>query len=290
MRILVTGANGQVGTCLEKLLSASHDILAVDKEQLDITDPLQVKGIFNQFQPEVVVNAAAYTAVDKAEDEESMAYAVNRDAVELLAKATEERGAMLIHISTDYVFDGQKSGLYAEDDMVCPCSVYGESKLAGELVTANFCQKHIIIRTAWVFSEYGNNFVKTMLRLARERDSFGVVADQFGGPTYAGDIAALIGKIIEKYRSGQIQKFGLFHYSGLPHVSWYEFATTIFAKAETLGALEQIPSLTPLTTADYPTRARRPNNSKLDTSKTVRLLEESESDWQSALDNIIPIL
>ena len=290
MRILVTGSNGQVGTCLKELLSASHEILAVDKEQLDITDPLQVKDTFNQFQPEVVVNAAAYTAVDKAEDEKDIAYSVNRDAVELLAKAAEKHDAMLIHISTDYVFDGQKAGLYVEDDMVCPHSVYGESKLAGELVASNFCRKHIIIRTAWVFSEYGNNFVKTMLRLARERDSLGVVADQLGGPTYAGDIACLIVKIIEKYCLGNIPELGLYHYSGLPHVSWYEFAAAIFAKAEKLGGLKQMPSVTPLTTADYPTKAKRPNNSRLDTSKITRLLGEPASDWQAALDKIIPIL
>lgn len=284
MKVLITGSHGQVGTCLvNQLANTAHDVLAMDRDTLDITDSKQVLEIVSDFHPDVIINAAAHTAVDKAESERELSFAINRDGPQNLAQAAQVVNAAMLHISTDYVFAGNKDGIYVESDDTDPQGVYGESKLAGELAVISACEKHIILRTAWVFGESGNNFVKTMLRLAQTRDSLGVVGDQFGGPTYAGDIAAALitmsAAIVEQGNTD----FGVYHFSGLPHVSWAQFAQTIFDKAAEQSVLVGKPVINAITTADYPTPAKRPANSRLNTQKITQTFGIAASDWQAAL-------
>ena len=288
MKILVTGSNGQVGSCLARQLSQMSEIefLAVNREQLDITDGAAVTNLVNYFKPDVIINAAAYTEVDKAEQEVDLAYSINRDGPLLLAQAADAIGASMLHISTDYVFEGNKLGEYAETDATNPQGVYGASKLAGEMAVAQACDKHIILRTAWVFGENGNNFVKTMLRLGATCDALNIVGDQFGGPTYAGDIAEALIQIAKRIEQDNSIEFGIFHFSGLPHVSWYEFAKTIFDTAVDQGLSNKKPSLTSITTEQYPTPAKRPSNSRLSTDKINKAFSIEASDWKVALKNI----
>ena len=277
MRILITGKNGQVGKCLVDLLEAQTDItfLALNREELDITDAIQVSKIVSEFEPDIIINAAAYTAVDKAEQERQLANAINRDGPSNLALAAQKINAAIIHISTDYVFDGDSVDSYTESDVTAPQGEYGRSKLAGEQAVAHACPKHIILRTAWVFGEHGNNFVKTMLRLAKTRESLGVVADQFGGPTYAGDIANAIVTIAKQIVDGN-QAYGTYHYSGFPHVNWHAFAEKIFEIALDKGVLVQPIKVNPITTLDYPTPAKRPANSRLILKNQKCILNRSE--------------
>jgi dTDP-4-dehydrorhamnose reductase len=290
MRILVTGCNGQVGFLLKKMLINKCELLALTRQELDITNETLVNETINDFKPNVVINAAAYTAVDKAESEEELAFAINSDGPKYLAKSANRVNASLIHISTDYVFEGNKLGQYLETDKVNPQGVYGKSKLAGEVSVSKYCSKHIILRTAWVFGEHGNNFIKTMLRLGKERNALSIVNDQFGAPTYAGDIAKAIIEIVNKIESCEPVKWGVYHYSGTPHVSWYEFAENIFAKAEQKKILENIPKLSAITTREFPTQANRPENSKLNCSAIESEFVVVPSDWKAELDNIINYL
>ena len=287
MKVLITGKNGQVGSCLVSQLSNMTEInfLALSREELDITNAEQVSKIVNEYKPSVIINAAAYTAVDKAESEVELANAINNLGPKNLAKAAAQVNAAIIHISTDYVFAGNKDGLYTETDEVNPQGVYGQTKLAGEESVAQECDAHIILRTAWVFSEFGNNFVKTMLRLAQTRDTLGVVGDQFGGPTYAGDIAKAIVSIAQQLQQGST-KFGVYNYSGYPHVSWQEFASEIFEKALAKNLIQSPITVNSILTADYPTPAKRPANSKLDCSKITTDFSIQPSDWKAALNNI----
>jgi dTDP-4-dehydrorhamnose reductase len=287
MKVLITGKNGQVGNCLVSQLSNMTEInfLALSREELDITNAEQVSKIVNEYKPSVIINAAAYTAVDKAEAEVELANAINNLGPKNLAKAAAQVNAAIIHISTDYVFAGNKNGLYTETDEVNPQGVYGQTKLAGEQSVAQECDAHIILRTAWVFSEFGNNFVKTMLRLAQTRDTLGVVGDQFGGPTYAGDIAKAIISIAQQLQQGCI-KFGVYNYSGYPHVSWQEFASEIFEKALAKNLIQSPITVNSILTADYPTPAKRPANSKLDCSKITTDFSIQPSDWKAALNTI----
>lgn len=292
MKILITGCNGQVGSCLVKLLNQMPEIefRAVDREQLDITDCEAVNKLVNEFKPNAIINAAAYTAVDKAEQEVELSYAINLDGPRFLAQAANSVGATILHISTDYVFAGDKDGEYVETDNVAPQGVYGQSKLDGELAVAAACSRHIILRTAWVFCETGNNFVKTMLRLAQTRDELGVVADQVGGPTYAGDIAHALIVIAKALHAGNIH-YGVYHFAGMPHVSWHQFASEIFIKANEqnvlrIGSNKQM-HLNAITSDQYLTPAKRPANSKLDYRKIEQTFGIKPSDWQTALNNLI---
>ncbi|WP_181318122.1 dTDP-4-dehydrorhamnose reductase [Photobacterium kishitanii] len=293
VKVLITGSSGQVGSCLVKQLQSCPEIelLAVERNKLDITSEQDVIKTVNDFLPTIIINAAAHTAVDKAEDEVELSYAINRDGPKYLAQAAEKVGAAILHISTDYVFSGDKQGLYSESDSVSPQGVYGESKLAGEEAVINACPRHIILRTAWVFGEDGNNFVKTMLRLAKQRDSLGIVADQFGGPTYAGDIAAALIKIAKTITDSKntfnIGDYGIYHFSGLPHVSWFNFAQVIYDKAVTQGVLIKSPDIKGIKTEDYPTPAKRPANSTLNTNKITTVFNIPASNWQSALDHLV---
>lgn len=292
MKVLITGSNGQVGSCLVKQLQScpNTEVLSVDRNELDITSQSSVIKTVNEFKPNIIINAAAHTAVDKAETEVDLSYAINRDGPLYLAQAAENIGAALLHISTDYVFSGEKDGFYSETDTVNPQGVYGESKLAGENAVLKVCSKTIILRTAWVFGEDGNNFVKTMIRLAQQRDELGIVADQFGGPTYAGDIAAALitiaKDITEQGENFDSEKYGIYHFSGLPHTSWCGFAQTIFDKAVEQNVLKKSPLVKEINTEAYPTPARRPANSKLDTQKITKIFNVQASDWQRALNKL----
>ncbi|MEZ9480623.1 dTDP-4-dehydrorhamnose reductase [Vibrio splendidus] len=288
MRVLITGCHGQVGSSLTEQL-ANHkntEVLALDREHLDITNQDEVYSAVSEFQPMIIINAAAHTAVDKAEDEVDLSYAINRDGPKYLAQAAQSVGAAMLHISTDYVFEGNKADEYVETDATNPQGVYGESKLAGEIAVAQACEKHVILRTAWVFGENGNNFVKTMLRLGENRDSLSIVGDQFGGPTYAGDIASALITIAKRISQGDTVEFGVYHYSGLPHVSWFDFADVIFDVAVEQSVLVKKPNLTSITTDQYPTPAKRPSNSRLSTEKITLGFSVEASDWKAALKNI----
>lgn len=289
MKILVTGSNGQVGTALTGLLNVRDDVelLAVDRNELDITNQTAVNKLVLSFEPDFIINAAAHTAVDKAEEEVELSYSINEQGPKYLAQAANRINATILHISTDYVFAGDKEGTYSEENETNPQGVYGASKLAGEIAVTKANTKHIILRTAWVFGEHGNNFVKTMLRLAKDRDALSIVGDQFGGPTYAGDIANSLIAIVDSIADNRADiPFGIYNYSGLPYVSWFEFAVSIFNSAIERGLIKQTPSLTSITTEQYPTRAKRPANSKLELSKIKKSFAIDASDWQKALTNI----
>lgn len=281
MKILLTGANGQLGRCFQDRLPTEWEILATDTAELDITDLARVEEIVKDFQPDAIVNAAAYTAVDKAESEPELAEKINVTGPEHLAVVANKQGIRLVHVSTDYVFDGNANEPYHEDSATNPLSVYGKTKLAGEQAVTQAAPEAIVVRTAWVFSEYGNNFVKTMLRLAKERDTLSVVNDQRGCPTYAGDLAQAIISLLEKNAEG-----GIYHYCGDEEVSWYEFAKAIFSVAEQKAVLNKTPALTPITTAQYPTPAHRPTYSTLSGGK-IQALGIPLSDWQRALNKTI---
>lgn len=284
VKLLLTGFKGQVGHCLlQQATALQWDVLAVDRDELDITDRQAVLSAIAAFQPDVVINAAAHTAVDKAETEVDASYAINRDGPAYLAEGAASVNAVMLHISTDYVFAGNKDGLYSESDPVDPQGVYGTSKLAGELAVAEHCAKHLILRTAWVFGEHGNNFIKTMLRLGSQRDVLGVVADQFGGPTYAGDIAAALLTMARSALQPAFSQWGAYHFAGEPHVSWHGFAAAIFSAAVEQGLLERAPQVNAIATSDYPTPAKRPANSRLDCSQIRRVFGIMPSNWQGAL-------
>lgn len=284
--ILVTGATGQLGSELMRRASR-FDVTAegLSSQQLDITDAQAVRQVVAQSGATAVVNAAAYTAVDKAESEEDRAFAVNRDGTANLAAACAAVDIPLIHVSTDYVFDGSKTTPYTEDDPVHPVSVYGASKEAGERALRDTWPRHVILRTAWVYSVFGNNFVKTMLRLARERDSLRVVADQHGCPTAAGDIAGAILTIVQRIKGEGEIPWGTYHYCGAGTTTWHGLAEAIVQlAAPVLG--RTIP-VTPITTADYPTPAKRPANSVLNCSKIRDQLGIQPRPWRESLQEVM---
>ena len=288
MNILVTGANGQVGYQLQQQLHSSDwNYTALTRNQLDIADAKAVNEAIAQIKPDLVINAAAYTAVDKAEQEPELAYAINRDGPANLARAAKSVDAAIFHISTDYVFAGDTPGCYTEDSATAPQGVYGKSKLAGEQALMSANPKHLILRTAWVFGEHGNNFVKTMIRLGKSRDALGIVADQEGGPTYAGDIASALLSIANHYATNNPIAWGIYHFSGQPHTSWFHFAEHIFGEVALAGLYQKgIPQLNAISTAEYPTPAKRPANSKLDCRKLEQVFGIAPSDWKLALKNI----
>ncbi|MEG7510516.1 dTDP-4-dehydrorhamnose reductase [Serratia marcescens] len=284
MKVLLTGSKGQLGSCFRDRLPSGWDLLATDSESLDISDLARVKQVVADYRPDVIVNAAAYTAVDKAESDGELAARINEQGPSYLALAAAAHGCRLIHVSTDYVFDGRASRPYREDDATNPLGVYGSTKLDGERAVAGVLPGAIVLRTAWVFSEYGNNFVKTMLRLAKERDVLGIVGDQRGCPTYAGDIAQAIIELLKREAAG-----GVYHFCGNKEVSWSEFAGAIFAAALGQGTLTRLPQVNDITNDQYPTPAKRPAYSSLDCGK-IESLGIQPSDWQQALKNIMPVL
>ena len=290
--ILITGANGQVGKALQYLVEAewaNNNTLTcyfADRATLDISNKADIHAFCQNKKIDIIINCAAYTAVDKAESESEQAYAINSDGPKNLAQVAEELGAALLHISTDYVFSGDKKDEYLELDETAPQGVYGASKLAGEQAVAQYCTRHIILRTAWVFGEYGNNFVKTMLRLAQTHNELGVVADQYGAPTYAGDIARALLTIAQRIAEVKAVTWGIYHYAGYPHVNWHQFAQAIFKQASEAGVIAPSPTVNALTTSQYPTPAKRPANSKLNCDKITVTMGIPPSDWVAALENI----
>lgn len=283
MKILLSGGNGQLAKSFLSVDDKSHNVLAKNSIELNISSYSNVKENILKYKPDIIINAAAYTAVDKAESEPENAAAVNSIGPQNLAIAAKEVGARLIHVSTDYVFDGDGNVPYLESDPVNPLGVYGQTKLAGELLVRSILPDAIILRTAWVFSEYGNNFVKTMLRLAGERNELGIVADQIGCPTYAGDIASAIYSLIEKNAPG-----GIYHYCGDEKISWAGFAEAIFDYATQAGKLASKPIINHIDTSSYPTPAKRPVYSVLSTKKIESYYPPS--DWKVALKQVIDSL
>nr|WP_067286494.1 dTDP-4-dehydrorhamnose reductase [Marinobacterium profundum] len=290
MRVLITGAQGQVGAELIRLAPAEFNVTGLGSAQLDISDSDQVARTVTQLQPQLIINAAAYTAVDKAESDSERAYAVNRDGTGLLAQAAERAGIPLLHISTDYVFSGDAQAAYTEADITAPTGVYGASKLAGEQALAEHCSRYITLRTSWVFGATGNNFVKTMLRLGQERKTLGVVADQYGAPTAAISIAQALWKVARDYAASGTLPWGVYHFSGTPSCSWHDFAVAIFEQAQQLGLLSESPQINAITTADYPTPAKRPANSVLSCSKLQQAFGIEQPDWRADLHRVLEAL
>lgn len=290
MHILVTGANGQLGRCIAdelRVQKIAHTLLG--HRDADINDTVVLERLVSEKSVSAVINAAAYTAVDKAESEPELAKRVNHDGPEALAKLCSRFGIPLLHVSTDYVFDGAQSKAYTESDATSPTGVYGKTKLDGEIAVQRHCPQHIILRTAWVFSEYGNNFLKTMLRLGGERDTLGVVADQVGCPTYARDIARalvnIVGQLYSQTHSetGSESHYGIYHYAGNDAVSWHGFAVAIFDQAYQHGLLEKTPIVNAITTGDFPTPAKRPAYSVLSTAKINANFGIPASDWRAGI-------
>lgn len=289
MKILLTGCDGQLGRCFLDRVPSGWEVLATDYKELDITSEEAVSSAFQEFMPDVVVNAAAYTAVDKAEEEPNLAHAINALGPKYLSKNCAKTGAFMAHVSTDYVFDGTVTEPYKETDPISPNSVYGRTKAEGEASVANSGADYVTLRTAWVFSEYGNNFVKTMLRLGETRTELGIVADQFGGPTYAGDLAAAIISIIEQRAAGKAVENGIYHYCGTPMTSWAGFAKEIFKQAEELKLLPHNVKVNEITTADYPTPAARPAYSMMNCEKIERMLSIKQKSWCKNIVSVIKV-
>jgi dTDP-4-dehydrorhamnose reductase len=285
MKILVLGCKGQLGRCLnDQLKSTDHEVTYTSREQIDIADFEQTKNQILKISPDLIINATAYTAVDNAEEDQQMADLINHLAVTHIAQICDQLGCWLIHVSTDYVFDGDSHDRYKEDDKTNPQGVYGETKLKGELaIQASGCN-HIILRTAWVFSEYGNNFLKTMLRLGADRDELSIVGDQIGCPTYAQDIARSIVEIVPQLNSPKDN--GIYHYCGDQPCSWYEFASAIFDRA--MANNLKIPSIiNSIETSAYPTPAKRPAFSVLDCSKIENDFGVHASNWYDGIGQVI---
>lgn len=282
-KILIIGANGQLGNCFRKLapdFQNNFDFNFTDSETLDITNEDQVSEFFEDYKPDFCVNASAYTAVDLAETEVEKAFAVNADGVSNLADACKKNNAILIHISTDYVFDGETNISYSEDNFTNPQSVYGASKLKGEELAMEINPKSIIIRTSWLYSEFNKNFVKTMLHLFSIKDELGIVADQFGQPTNANDLAEVVMKIIEN----ETKTFGIFHFSNYPETSWFHFAEKIAEFSESKVKLKAI------TTEEFPTPAKRPKRSTMSLDKMEETYNISLKHWENSLEECIDIL
>lgn len=288
MKIVVSGANGQVGYELEKLGSSFGFILvALGRDDFDITDDTSIRHVFAEHNPDLIINAAAYTAVDKAESETDLAFLVNDAGSANLAQACLNAQIPLFHISTDYVFDGSLDRPYAETDSVNPQGVYARSKEAGEQRIRALLRQHIILRTSWVFGEQGNNFVKTMMRLGRDRDQLSVVSDQLGGPTSARAIADTLLKLVRKLEAEKALSWGTYHFSQLPYVSWCEFAEEIFSIREQLG-IGSLVRVNPIPSSAYPTPVERPKNSRLDCSKLKNILgSDLHQNWKSDLTAVI---
>jgi len=288
MRIVVTGAQGQVGWELTRRAPLlGHEVLAWDVAELDISDAAAVERVLTGSGAQAVINAAAYTAVDRAEQEPERAFAVNRDGPAHLAATCARLQIPLLHISTDYVYDGAKSEPYVENDPTAPLGVYGASKLAGDEAVCRALSRHLILRVSWVFGRHGHNFIKTILRLAREREELRVVADQFGCPTYAGDIADTLLELAG--RSAEIDAadaWGIYHYCGDPATTWHGLASAVVDMAR---ASEPLPvrAVIPITTAEYPLPAARPINSVLDCAKLAARFAIRPRPWREGLGAVL---
>ena len=282
MSALVLGSRGQLARHLREVLP---DARFWGRRERSLDDPDAAGAAIVEAAPSVIVNAAAYTAVDRAEEEPHAAWRVNAEGAACAARAAARLGVPIIHVSTDYVFDGDSDRAYRETDPTRPINVYGRTKLAGELAVTSLWSRHWILRASWVFSELDGNFVTTMLRLAGERSRLRVVADQRGRPTYAGDLARIIATLVAGPR--QSVPWGVHHVSGGKSVSWHQFAERIIADGYEGGLIGQCPSVDAIPTADYPTRARRPMNSVLEPSHVLAKALEANPDWQAGLGHVV---
>ncbi len=287
MRVLVSGGKGQLGSEFPAFTNDSRECIALGSDAFNICSSDSINRALTEYQPDVIINCAAYTAVDKAEQEIEAAYAVNRDGVHNLAQACANDDIPLLHISTDYVFSGSKASPYVEADPTDPQGVYGASKLAGEQALQQTWEKHIILRVSWVFGQYGHNFVKTMLRLGSERNELGVVADQHGAPTAARSIAENCLTVAAQMAAGELD-WGIYHLPSLPHTTWYAFAERIFSRSVEFGLLETAPTVNVIATSDYPTPAARPANSMLLSNQPIAGMQAC--DWPAELDRVLHAL
>jgi dTDP-4-dehydrorhamnose reductase len=286
--VLIIGRNGQVSQSVEeRLTTVGRRVLRIGRPEVDLTDLRSIRDAVRAVRPDVVVNAAAYTAVDRAEDDAETAYAVNAEGARGTAEAAAEVGAPIIHFSTDYVFDGTKRTPYVETDATAPIGLYGQSKLAGERLVATANPRHVILRTAWVFSPFGTNFAKTMLRLTQERPEISVVDDQRGAPTYAPDLAMVVCRIIDRLKDPVLTRdhFGVIHAVNAGETTWYAFARAIIEGAALRGASHA--ALRPIGTEDFPTRARRPAYSVLSADKLSRVYGICLRPWSEALSDCL---
>jgi dTDP-4-dehydrorhamnose reductase len=282
MRVAVTGANGQVATSLRERAGPDIEIITLSRPHVALEDRESVLARVATARPDVIINAAAYTAVDKAETDEELAMRVNGAGAGHVAEAAASVGAPLLHLSTDYVFDGRLERPYREDDPTGPTGVYGRTKLAGEKRVAENCRNSAVLRTAWVYSPFGVNFVRTMLRLNETRDEVGVVADQRGSPTSALDIADALLAIARQMRENDSPEFrGVFHLTGAGEATWADLAEVVFAEAYARG--RRLTHVKRIVTVDYPTPARRPANSRLDNAKLLRVYGLALPDWRASL-------
>ena len=293
MRILVTGKNGQLGRSIQKIVKKENynnqnadDFIFVGKEELDLSNENNITRYFEGNAFDIIINCAAYTAVDKAEEEQELANQVNHIAVKQLAEIANKQKTKLIHISTDYVFDGESNKPYVETDKTSPINVYGKTKLAGEKALQEAMPDNaIIIRTSWVYSEFGNNFVKTMLRLGKERDEINIVSDQIGSPTYATDLAeAILAIINNKDYQNEENPTEIYHYSNEGEISWYDFTKEIFKLARVDCKVN------PINTEQYPTPAKRPKNTFMNKDKISHRFDLDILDWRKSLDSCVAIL
>ena len=282
MVVLVTGSNGQVGQSLQ-FIASQHPLIEFvfcTSSDLDITNLENCQIVFNTFKPDFCINKAAYTAVDKAESESEKALAINVEGARNLAKTCKMYSTILLHISTDFVFDGNNNKPYSETDIPNPTGVYSQTKLDGEIAIQNTWKKHFIIRTSWVYSQFGNNFMKTMLRLSKERDTISVVNDQIGTPTNAVDLADVLIKIVNEHSKLSTEHFGIYNFSNEGSTSWYEFAKEIFKKNNIKIDLK------PIATTEFPTPAKRPKYSVLDKTKIKNIFHIEINNWQDSIPKI----
>ncbi len=285
-RILLLGSTGQVGQELLKILSSLGKLITLTRPELDLTNSDQIAETIASLQPKIIINASAYTAVDKAESESELAMAINAVAPQIIAKTARELSATLVHISTDYVFNGKNHTPYIEEDETDPIGVYGKSKLLGEMGVKKYCDRHIILRTAWVYGAYGHgNFVKTMLRLGAEKEELRIVADQIGTPTWSYDIANAIANLLN-FPEHQIP-WGTYHFTNSGVASWYDFAVAIFEEGHKLNFPLKIKTVLPITTTEYPTPAQRPAYSVLSKAKFRKTLGVYPPYWRDSLKKML---
>lgn len=290
MKILVTGRDGQVGFELCSALASLGEVIALGRSELDLARPDIIRDVVRVIAPDVIVNAGAYTAVDRAEGEPDLAFAVNGVAPGVLGEEAQRTGALVIHYSTDYVFDGTGAGSYAETDATNPQNVYGQSKLAGEEALNNSGARSVILRTSWVFGAHGSNFIKTMLRLAGEREILRVISDQFGAPTSAGLIAGVSARIISELASNTSDpRFGLYHLAASGRTNWYEYACHVIEAARRAGLPIKVQpdAIAAIGADEYPTPAKRPGNSALDTSKLRSAFGLDLPHWTQGVDQVL---
>ena len=289
-RILLTGVNGQVGHALLPQLSG-HQVIALSRHELDLSNVDTIRSVIREIKPDLIINPAAYTAVDKAESELDLAYAINATAPKVMAEEAAKLGSALIHFSTDYVYDGRKNVPYVETDAVNPQCVYGKSKLAGELAIQTVGLPHLILRTSWVYGAYGKNFLKTILRLASEREQLGIVADQIGAPTSSMSITTALEQLVAQWDGRQS---GVYHFTNTGNTSWHGFACEIVRQYKASNhqpvLMTDVQAIKPLTTADYPTPASRPANSCLDNAKLQQDFGIALPTWQAGLQNVMQYL